>query len=136
MEQTLLMIKPDAFDEHHVGEIISILEKKDLSIKNIKMEKFTRARAEGFYAVHRDKQFFGPLVDFITSGPIIALILEHENCVEYVRTIIGKTNPEDAAEGTIRKLFAHSITVNAVHASDSVENANKEIAYIFSNTDH
>jgi len=131
MEKTLLLIKPDAYENHHIGEIISILEKKGLVIKDIKSETFTKERAEGFYDVHRGKHFFDNLIQFMTSGPIIEIVLEHENCVEYIRKIIGKTDPEKAAEGTIRKLFAKNITVNTVHASDSVENAKKEIAYIF-----
>ena len=131
MEKTLLIIKPDAYENRHIGEIISILEKKRLVIKDIKMETFTKERAKVFYNVHRGKHFFDKLIEFMTSGPIIEIVLEHENCVEYVREIIGKTDPEEAAEGTIRKLFANSITVNAVHASDSVENAKKEITYIF-----
>ena len=131
MEKTLLIIKPDAYENRHIGEIISILEKKRLVIKDIKMETFTKERAESFYDVHRGKHFFDELIEFITSGPIIEIVLEHENCVEFVREIIGKTNPEKADEGTIRKLFASSITINAVHASDSVDNAKKEIAYIF-----
>ncbi len=131
MEKTLLIIKPDAYENRHVGEIISILEKKGLIIKDIKMETFTKERAEGFYDVHRGKHFFDKLIEFMTSGTIVEIVLEHENCVEFVREIIGETNPEEAAEGTIRKLFASSITINAVHASDSVENAKKEIAYIF-----
>jgi len=131
MEKTLLLIKPDAYENHHIGEIISILEKKGLVIKDIKLETFTKERAEGFYDVHRGKHFFDKLIQFVTSGPIIEIVLEHENCVEYVREIIGKTDPEEAAEGTIRELFAQNITVNTVHASDSVDNAKKEIAYIF-----
>ena len=131
MEKTLLIIKPDAYENRHIGEIISILEKKGLIIKNLKMETLTKERAEGFYDVHRGKHFFDSLIDFITSGPVIEIVLEHENCVDYVREIIGNTNPEEAAEGTIRKLFAQSITVNSVHASDSVENAEREIAYVF-----
>jgi len=131
MEQTLLMIKPDAYENHHVGEIISIMEKKGLTIRDITMETLTRERAEGFYEVHRDKPFFGRLIDLITSGPVISLILEHENCVDYVREIIGTTDPEKAAEGTVRKLYARTITINAVHASDSRENAKWEITYIF-----
>ncbi len=131
MEKTLLIIKPDAYENRHVGEIISILEKKGLIIKDIKIETFTKERAEGFYDVHRGKHFFEKLIEFMTSGTIVEIVLEHENCVEYVREINGNTNPENAAEGTIRKLYASSMTCNAVHASDSVENAKKEIAYIF-----
>ena len=131
MEQTLFVIKPDAIEDHHVGAIISILEKKGIVIKKIKMETLTKKRAEGLYDVHRGKSFFEKLVEFMTSGPVIEMILEHENCVEYTREIVGATDPQKAAEGTIRRLFARNLTENAVHASDSVENARKEIVYIF-----
>lgn len=131
MGQTLFVIKPDAIEDHHVGAIISILEKKGIVIKKIKMETLTKKRAEGLYDVHRGKSFFEKLVEFMTSGPVIEMILEHENCVEYTREIVGATDPQKAAEGTIRRLFARNLTENAVHASDSVENAGKEIVYIF-----
>jgi len=131
MGQTLFVIKPDAIEDHHVGAIISILEKKGIVIKKIKMETLTKKRAEGLYDVHRGKSFFKKLVEFMTSGPVIEMILEHENCVEYTREIVGATDPQKAAEGTIRLLFARNLTENAVHASDSVENARKEIVYIF-----
>jgi len=131
MGQTLFVIKPDAIEDHHAGAIISILEKKGIVIKKIKMETLTRKRAEGLYDVHRGKPFFEKLVEFMTSGPIIEMILEHENCVEHTREIVGATDPQKAAEGTIRRLFARNSTENAVHASDSVENARKEIVYIF-----
>lgn len=131
MGQTLFVIKPDAIEDHHVGAIISILEKKGIVIKKIKMETLTKKRAEGLYDVHRGKPFFEKLVEFMTSGPVIEMILEHENCVEYTREIVGATDPQKAAEGTIRRLFARNLTENAIHASDSVENARKEIVYIF-----
>ncbi len=131
MGQTLFVIKPDAIEDHHVGAIISILEKKGIVIKKIKMETLTKKRAEGLYDVHRGKPFFEKLVEFMTSGPVIEMILEHENCVEYTREIVGATDPQRAAEGTIRRLFARNLTENAIHASDSVENARKEIVYIF-----
>ena len=131
MGQTLFVIKPDAIEDHHVGAIISILEKKGIVIKKIKMETLTKKRAEGLYDVHRGKSFFEKLVEFMTSGPVIEMILEHENCVEYTREIVGATDPQKATEGTIRRLFARNLTENAVHASDSVENARKEIVYIF-----
>jgi len=131
MEQTLLLIKPNVVKKQRIGEIIDILEKKGLVIKNIKMETLTRERAEGFYNVHRGKQFFDNLVAFMTSGPIVEVVLEHEHCIEYVREIIGSTDPAEAAEGTIRKKYADSLTENAVHASDSLENARIEIAFMF-----
>ena len=131
MERTLLVIKPDAVEDHHVGEIIAMLEKKGLFIRNIRMDQWSREKAEGFYSVHLGKPFYERLVAFMSSAPVIEVLLEHENCVKFVREIIGATNPEEASEGTIRKLFAHNVTVNAVHASDSLENAEREIKYIF-----
>lgn len=131
MEQTLLTIKPDAIEDRHVGEIISIIEKNGITIKKIKMETFSKERAGGFYRIHRDQPFFGRLIEFMVSGPIIAIVLEHNNCVEYVREILGATDPKEAAEGTIRQLFARNVTHNAVHASDSIENAKTEISFIF-----
>ncbi len=131
MERTLLIIKPDAIEDLHVGDIISIIEKKGIIIKKIKMETFSKERAEGFYGIHRDQPFFGRLIEFMVSGPIIAIVLEHNNCVEYVREIVGATDPKEAAEGTIRQLFARNVTQNAVHASDSIENAKTEISFIF-----
>ena len=131
MGQTLFIIKPDAIEDRHVGAIISILERNGIVIKRIKMETLTKKRAEDLYDVHRGKPFYEKLVKFITSGPVIEMILEHENCVEYIREIVGATDPQKAAEGTIRRLFARNLTENAVHASDSVENARKEITCIF-----
>jgi len=131
MEKTLLLIKPNVVEKNKIGAVIEALESKGILIRNMKMETFTKERAEGFYDIHRGKPFFEKLVTFMTSGPIVEMILEHENCVEYVRDIIGSTDPEKAAPGTIRRRFGSSVTENAVHASDSKENAIKEIAYIF-----
>ena len=133
MEQTLLFIKPNIVEENKIGAVIAALEEKGIVIRNIKMETFTKARAEGFYEIHMGKPFFERLLEFMTSGPVVEIILEHENCVEYVRSIIGDTDPGKAVAGTIRNRFGSSVTENAVHASDSVENARKEIAYIFGN---
>ena len=132
MEQTLLLIKPNVVEDHKIGKVISLLEEKGLLIKDIKMEVMTRERAEGFYDIHKGRPFFHPLVDFMTSGPIVEMVLEREDCVQYVRSVVGDTDPQKAAEGTIRRLYGRSITQNAVHASDSIENALKEIQYIFS----
>ncbi len=134
MEKTLLIIKPDAVKNRHVGKIIGILEEKGIVIGNMKMIRLTKELAEGFYEIHRNKPFYEELVEFMISGPIIVMVLEHDDCVKYIREIIGKTNPEEAAEGTIRHLFAESMTFNAVHASDSIENAEKEIYYMFGDT--
>ncbi len=131
MEKTLLIIKPDAVRNRHVGKIIAVLEEKSIVIRNMKMMRLTKELAEGFYEIHRNKPFYEELVEFMISGPVIVMVLEHDNCVKYIREIIGNTNPEAAAEGTIRRLFAESMTFNAVHASDSNENAEKEIYYMF-----
>ena len=133
MEQTLLLIKPNVIQDKKIGAIISALEEKGLVIRNMKMETFTRERAEGFYEIHRGTPFFVKLIEFMTSGPIVEIVLEHENCIEYVRQVIGNTDPGRAEKGTIRNIFGRSVTENAVHASDSVENALKEIEFIFGN---
>ena len=134
MEKTLLIIKPDAVKNQHVGKIIAVLEEKSIVIRNMKMIRLTKELAEGFYEIHRNKPFYEQLVAFMISGPVIVMVLEHDDCVKYIREIIGNTNPEEAAEGTIRRLFAESMTFNAVHASDSIENAEKEIYYMFGDT--
>ncbi|MFC1693521.1 nucleoside-diphosphate kinase [Candidatus Latescibacterota bacterium] len=131
MEQTLLLIKPNVIEDNKIGAVISVLEEKGIVINNMRIETLTRKRAEGFYEIHRGKPFFENLVKFMTSGPVIELILEHENCVEYVRQVIGNTDPEKAEPGTIRRMFARSLTENAVHASDSADTAKREIAFIF-----
>lgn len=133
MEQTLLLIKPNIVEENKIGAVIAVLEEKGVVIRNIKMETFTKTRVESFYEIHMGKPFFERLLEFMTSGPVVEIILEHENCVEYVRSIIGDTDPGKAKAGTIRNRFGSSVTENVVHASDSVENASKEIAYIFGN---
>ena len=131
MEQTLLMIKPDAVEDRHVGEIITILERNRLIFKKMKLEYFTRERAEGFYAEHKRKPFFDDLIAFMTSGPVIQIVIESEDAVNYVRELIGVTDYRKAAKGTIRRLFARSCTQNAVHASDSPASAKREIGYLF-----
>jgi nucleoside-diphosphate kinase len=131
MNQTLMLIKPNVVERRTIGAVISVLEENGLVIRKMQMETLTRERAEQFYAVHRGKPFFENLIEFMTSGPMVALLLEHENVVEYARNIIGNTDPAKAAEGTIRRLFGESLTRNAVHASDSPENAHLEISCIF-----
>ncbi|MBN1290788.1 MAG: nucleoside-diphosphate kinase [Candidatus Latescibacteria bacterium] len=131
LEQTLLLIKPNVVRKNKIGAVISILEDRGLLIKKMRMLIMTKELAGKFYAVHTGKDFYNRLVEFMTSGPIVAIVLEHDNCVAYVREIIGNTNPEKAAEGTIRKLYADSLTENAVHASDSPDNAKIEIGIIF-----
>jgi nucleoside-diphosphate kinase len=129
---TFTMIKPYAVKHNVVGAIFKIINEKGYRIKAMKMTMFTRERAEAFYDVHAGKPFFNDLVNFMSSGPIVAAILEKENAVEDFRVLIGNTNPEKAAEGTIRKLFASSLTANAIHGSDGDENALHEASFFFS----
>lgn len=131
MEQTLSIIKPDAVAKNVIGEIYNRFEKAGLKIVASKMKHLSKADAEGFYAVHKDRPFFGELVEFMTSGPVMIQALEGENAVVKNRELMGATNPADADAGTIRADFATSIDENAVHGSDSAENAAIEIKYFF-----
>lgn len=126
------MIKPDAFRNGHSGAILDRIIKEGYKIKALKMLKLSKEKAGEFYAVHKERPFYGELVDFMSSGPIIAAILEKENAVEDFRKLIGATNPANADEGTIRKLFATSVGENAIHGSDSNENAAIEGSFMFS----
>ncbi|MFT3762441.1 MAG: nucleoside-diphosphate kinase [Pseudoxanthomonas sp.] len=135
LERTLSIVKPDAVAKNVIGEIYSRFEKNGLKIVAAKMKHLSRREAEGFYAVHRERPFFNALVEFMTSGPVAIQVLEGENAVLKHREILGATNPKDAAPGTIRADFADSIDANAAHGSDSVENANIEIAYFFAATE-
>ena len=130
--RTFTMIKPDAVENGHTGAILEKINATGFRIVALKKTHMTKNDAEAFYAVHNERPFFGELVEFMTRGPIIAAILEKGNAVEDFRTLIGATNPADAAEGTIRKMFATSIGENAVHGSDSDENASIEGAFHFS----
>lgn len=130
--KTLAIIKPDAVANEYAGAIIDIIIKAGFKISAMKMARLTKSSAEGFYAVHKERPFFGELVEYMTSGPCIAIALEKENAVDDYRKIIGTTDPAKADEGTIRKLYAKDIQSNAVHGSDSDENAEKEIAHFFS----
>ena len=129
--RTFTMLKPDAVENGHIGAILDQINASGFRIVAMKLTQMTTADAETFYAVHKERPFFGELVEFMTRGPIVAAILEKENAVEDFRTLIGATNPADAAEGTIRKLYAASIGENAVHGSDSDENAAIEGAFHF-----
>jgi len=126
------MIKPDAFSAGHVGAILEKITTAGFDIKGLKMTQLSKREAESFYAIHSERPFFGELVQFMTSGPIVAAVLEKENAVADFRALIGSTNPEEAAEGTIRKMFAESVGRNAVHGSDSDENAAIECSFHFS----
>jgi len=135
IERTISIIKPDAVAKNVIGEIYSRFEKAGLKIVAAKMKHLSQKEAEGFYAVHSARPFFKDLVSFMTSGPVMIQVLEGENAVAKNREIMGATNPKDAAKGTIRADFAVSIDENAVHGSDSLENAAIEIAYFFAATE-
>ncbi len=135
IERTLSIIKPDAFGAGHVGEIVARFEREGLRIVGMRMLQLTRRQAEGFYAVHRDKAFFGDLVAFMSSGPVVVMVLEGEKAIERNREIMGATDPAKAAPGTLRQLYASSIQNNAVHGSDGPGTAKTEIAYFFSELD-
>ena len=131
LERTLLNIKPDAVERNLIGEIIRRVEQKGYRIVAIDKLKLSREEVEAFYEIHKGKPFFNELVDFISSGPCVPMIVEGKNVIEGIRELIGATNPAQAAEGTVRKDFAKSITQNSVHASDAPETAKDEIAFFF-----
>jgi nucleoside-diphosphate kinase len=130
--KTFTMIKPDATAAGNTGKIIDKIIEAGFSIKAMKWTQLSRSEAESFYGVHKERPFYGELVEYITSAPIVAAILEKGNAVEDFRTLIGNTDPQKAAEGTIRQMFAESIAANAVHGSDSDENAAIEGSFFFS----
>ena len=132
MEQTLSIIKPDAVKKGVIGKIIDRFESNGLRVAALKKLQLSTKDAEKFYAIHKERPFFGELVEFMTSGPVVAIVLEGENAVSKNRELMGATNPKEAAKGTIRADFAESIDANAVHGSDSLENANNEIKFFFS----
>lgn len=131
IERTLSIVKPDAVAKNVIGQIYSRFENNGLKIIAAKMKHLSKAEAEGFYAVHKERPFFGELVKFMISGPVMIQVLEGEGAVSKNRELMGATNPKEAAAGTIRADFADSIDANAVHGSDSLENAATEIAYFF-----
>lgn len=130
--RTFTMLKPDSIEKGNIGPILEKITASGFRIIAMKLTQLTIPDAQAFYAVHKDRPFFEDLVSYMTSGPIVAAILEKDNAVEDFRTLIGATNPAEAAEGTIRKMFAESISQNAVHGSDSDENASIESAFHFS----
>lgn len=130
-ERTLSIIKPDAVKRDYIGNILSRFENAGMKIVAMKMMTLTRSQAETFYGIHKERPFFGELVDFISSGNVVALVLEGENSVQANRDIMGATNPDDAKAGTIRHDISLSISENSVHGSDSLENASIEIAQFF-----
>jgi nucleoside-diphosphate kinase len=129
---TLAIIKPDAVRKNLIGEIISKITTGGFKVKGLKMVHLTRDSAAAFYEVHKERGFFNDLIDFMTSGPCVPIVLEKDNAVEEFRKLIGSTDPAQAAEGTIRKLYANDKAENAVHGSDSDENARLEISHFFS----
>lgn len=131
MERTLLMIKPDAVERRLVGEVVGRMERKGLKLVALEMQHLTRERAEDLYSVHQGKHFFEELVNFITRGPIVALVLEGKDCIALVRKLMGATNPLNAEPGSIRGDFAYDFTENIVHGSDSPESAAREIPVLF-----
>jgi nucleoside-diphosphate kinase len=131
-EQTLAIIKPDAVEGQHVGEILARYEQEGFKIKSAKMVQLSQEEAMKFYEVHKERPFYRDLTAYMSSGPIVALVLEADGAVLKNRELMGSTNPEQAKEGTLRKAFGQSLQRNAVHGSDSCENAQNEIAFFFS----
>jgi len=131
IEQTFAIIKPDAVAAGHAGQILAMIEKAGFRIRGLKMTRLSKQQAEGFYDVHRERPFFSGLVTLMTEGPVVVLVLEREHAIKQWRELMGATNPEKAAEGTIRKNFAHNIERNAVHGSDAPETAAIEIPFFF-----
>jgi nucleoside-diphosphate kinase len=130
-QKTFSIIKPDAVAGGKAGRILSLLEDNGFRIAALRMTKLSRSQAEGFYAVHRERPFFASLVKFMTEGPVIVMALEREDAVKKLREVMGATNPANAAEGTVRKLYAESIERNAIHGSDAPETAAEELKYFF-----
>ncbi len=131
VERTLAIIKPDGVRKNLIGEIIRRIQEAGFTVRAMKMVRMSRQEAEGFYAVHRERPFFGELTEFMSSGPCVPIVLEKENAVADYRTLIGATNPAEADEGSIRRDFADSVGQNIVHGSDSVENGRLEANYFF-----
>ena len=135
MEQTLAIIKPDAVASGHAGNILAHLEEQGFRVRALRMLRLTREQAREFYAVHRERPFYGSLVEFMTSGPAIPMLLEREDAVRTLREVIGATDPAQADEGTVRALYAESKERNAIHASDAPETARREAAFFFAEAD-
>jgi nucleoside-diphosphate kinase len=135
IERTFSIIKPDAVERGLIGKVLAVFEEKGLKPVAMRMQHLSTKEAEGFYAVHRERPFFKDLVSFMTSGPVVLMVLEGEGAILKNREIMGATNPEKADAGTIRKMFAQNIERNSVHGSDSPDNAKTEIAYFFRETE-
>jgi nucleoside-diphosphate kinase len=135
MEKTFAIIKPDAVRRNLIGQILSRIEGQGFQIRAMRLLHLTKAEAEGFYAVHRERPFFGSLTDFMSSGPCVAMVLEKDGAIAAWRKLMGATNPAEADDGTLRKEFAESLEQNCVHGSDAPETAAFEISYFFSGLD-
>jgi nucleoside-diphosphate kinase len=131
VERTLSIVKPNAVEDNNIGNIIARFEKEGLRIAAAKLTRLSKEKAEGFYIEHKERPFFGSLVSFMTSGPVVLMVLEGENAIARNREIMGATNPAEADEGTLRKLYAKSLEANAVHGSDSKASADREVNYFF-----
>lgn len=134
-QHTLAILKPDSVAAGNAGKILALLEEKGFTIRGLRVVHLTKAQAEGFYAVHRERGFFSSLVEFMTSGPCIPVALERENAVAYLREVMGATDVSKAAAGTVRALYGTSIERNAIHGSDSPENAAIELGFFFAKSD-
>ena len=135
MERTFSIIKPDAVKAGNTGNILALLEKNGFTILGARMIRMSKAQAEGFYAVHKERPFYTSLVNFMIEGPVVVLALQREDAVKKLREVMGATNPANAADGTIRKLYAESIERNAIHGSDAPETAAQELTYFFQGAD-
>lgn len=135
MQHTLTIVKPDAVKAGNAGNILAHLEKEGFTLRGVRMLRLTEDQAKAFYEVHAERPFYGELVEFMTSGPVVAAALERDNAVKHLREVMGATNSKEAAEGTIRNLYGTDIGENAIHGSDSEENAAIELAFFFSRSD-
>jgi nucleoside-diphosphate kinase len=135
VERTFSIIKPDAVAAGQTGEILAAIQQAGFKVLAMRMTRLTEAQAQGFYAVHRERPFFGGLVKFMTEGPIVVMALEREDAIKKLREVMGATNPANAAEGTIRKRFAANIERNCIHGSDAPETAETELRFFFSTSD-
>lgn len=130
-ERTLSILKPDTVEKNKIGEVVALIEKAGLKVVAQKMLQLSLPQAQGFYAVHRERPFFGELCEFMTRGPVVVMVLEGDDAIAKYRGVMGATNPKDAADGTIRKLYAKDVGENAVHGSDGPDTAKQEIGYFF-----
>jgi nucleoside-diphosphate kinase len=131
LERTLSILKPDTVEKNKIGEVIALIEKAGLKVVAAKLLRLSRPQAEGFYAVHKERPFFGELVEFMIRGPVVAMVLEGDNAIATYRKVMGATNPANAEAGTIRKLYAKDVGENAVHGSDAPDTAKQEVSYFF-----